>query len=170
MISCSPHILSRSTGSQGLSLFGKTVKVSLTFFKSVSQLDNVLIVSQMLRLNRWDCLVLYIEKDFNGELLSVFPSLPRSLFRIPDSGFWISCFSIRPGGDWGGQRLGKFLCQNHPTKSDVTSGWKLTSSRWRRKVAARLVIFSSIFWTDSFRNCILWLLKMLIRYWFNFSR
>ena len=26
----------------------------------------------------------------------------------------------------GGQRLGRFLCQNHPTKSDVTSGWKLS--------------------------------------------
>ena len=25
-------------------------------------------------------------------------------------------------GAGGGQRLGKFLCQNHPTKSDVTSG------------------------------------------------
>ena len=28
-----------------------------------------------------------------------------------------------PGG---GRRLGWFLCQNHPTKSDVTSGWKLS--------------------------------------------
>ena len=26
----------------------------------------------------------------------------------------------------GGRRLGWFLCQNHPTKSDVTSGWKLS--------------------------------------------
>ena len=25
-------------------------------------------------------------------------------------------------GAGGGRRLGRFLCQNHPTKSDVTSG------------------------------------------------
>ena len=43
------------------------------------------------------------------------------------------------------------------------------SSRWRRNMASRLVIFSSIFWTDSFRNCILWPFKMLLRYWFNVS-
>ena len=48
MISCSPYVISRSTCSQGLNLPGITAKVSLTFFKSVSQFDNVLIVSQML--------------------------------------------------------------------------------------------------------------------------
>ena len=36
------------------------------------------------------------------------------------------------------------------------------NKKWRR-----LVIFSSIFWTASFRNCILWPFKILWRYWFN---
>mgnify|MGYP006973389328 CR=1 FL=1 len=51
LISCSPVILDRSTCSQGLWLLGITAKVSLTFFKSVSQFDNVLIVSQMLKID-----------------------------------------------------------------------------------------------------------------------
>ena len=56
-------------------------------------------------------------------------AVPDSGFRIPDSGFWILDFLLfhTPRRDWGGgggggQRLGKFLCQNHPTESDVTSG------------------------------------------------
>ena len=72
----------------------------------------------------------------------------------------------------GGQGLGKFLCQNHPTKSDVTFSWKLSwtlVSLETKDGFARLVIFSSIFWTDSFRNCMLWPFKMLLRYWFNVS-
>ena len=75
-----------------------------------------------------------------------------------------STFLGHPGG---GRRLGWFLCQDHPTKSDVTSGWYQAelSSRWRRKMAARPVTSSSIFSTDSFRNCILWPFKMLLRYW-----
>ena len=48
MISCSPYIISRSTCSQGLKLPGIAAKVSLTLLKSVSQFDNVLIVSKML--------------------------------------------------------------------------------------------------------------------------
>ena len=35
----------------------------------------------------------------------------------------LSCYYLYSGG---GRRLGRFLCQNHPTKSDVTSGWKLS--------------------------------------------
>ena len=101
MISCSPYILSRSTCSRGLRLPRITAKVSLTFFKSVSQFDNVLIVSQMLIRNEK---LSYIEKDFTAELLSVFPRLPRLLlcfrFRIPDSGFLflrIPVFPYAPG-------------------------------------------------------------------------
>ena len=48
VITCSRYILSRSTCSRGLRLPRITLKVSFTFFKSVSQFDNVLIVSQML--------------------------------------------------------------------------------------------------------------------------
>jgi len=37
--------------------------------------------------------------------------------------------------------------------------WAELSSLWRRKMEARLLTFSSIFWTDSLRNCILWPFK-----------
>ena len=71
-----------------------TIKVWLTFFKSVSQFDNVLIVSQMLIRNEK---LSYIEKDFTAELLSVFPKLLRLLFcfQFRISVFPDSSFSIR---------------------------------------------------------------------------
>ena len=58
---------------------------SVTFFKSVSQFDNVLRVSQMLITEKTPSSIIY------RELVSVLPSLPGSGFRIPDPSF-----SIRP--------------------------------------------------------------------------
>ena len=51
---------------------------SVTFFKSVSQFDNVLRVSQMLIKEKTPSSIIY------GELVSVLPSLPGSGFQIPD--------------------------------------------------------------------------------------
>ena len=58
---------------------------SVTFFKSVSQFDNVLRVSQMLIKEKTPSSIIY------RELVSVLTSLPGSAFRIlfPDSGFQI---------------------------------------------------------------------------------
>ena len=51
---------------------------SVTFFKSVSQFDNVLRVSQMLIKEKTPSSIIY------GELVSVLPRLPGSGFQIPD--------------------------------------------------------------------------------------
>ena len=59
---------------------------SLSFSALVSQFDNVLIVSQMVRI---DETLSCIQKDFTVEVLSVFASLPLLLFGIVDSGFRI---------------------------------------------------------------------------------
>ena len=57
-------------------------------------------------------------------ILKQFDPLPRF-----DVGNFRTCADLesraQPGGG-GGRRLGRFLCQNHPTKSDVTSGRKLS--------------------------------------------
>ena len=50
---------------------------SVTFFKSVSQFDNVLRVSQMLIKEETPSSIIY------RELVSVLPSLPGSGFRFP---------------------------------------------------------------------------------------
>ena len=52
----------------------------------------------------------------NAECLSNFLQCKGSIeLRTPH-------FPNTQEGGGGGQRLSKFLCQNHPTKSDVTSG------------------------------------------------
>ena len=61
---------------------------SVTFFKSVSQFDNVLRVSQMLIKEDTPSSIIY------RELVSVLPSLPRFRFRILDSRFLDSRFLV----------------------------------------------------------------------------
>ena len=56
---------------------------SLTVFKPVSQFDNVLIVSQMLRIDEMES---FIQKDFTSELPVYQVAVPNCGFRIiPDS-------------------------------------------------------------------------------------
>ena len=67
-------------------MLGIKVEVSLTFFKSVSQFDTFLIVSQMLIIDE-TLYELYIEKTSRGTTFSVFQFTPVA---VPFSAFSLS--------------------------------------------------------------------------------